>query len=391
MKKILMVGYIELEQDPRVLREAKALIEYGNIVDVITLKTETNKNIHEFEGIRLYKVNMYRKMSQYSSNYLVQYTKFFFIVFFKILYLSIKNKYDIYYFHNIPDFLVFDAFFQKLLLKKRIILDIHDPMSFSLKSRFGFNEPSLKFKLIQILEKLSWHFSDKLVTVNKRCKILIENELLNKKKVDVILNLPDSNVFEEANKKIPEFKDRFVLLYTGTLTYWYGLHLAINAISSLKDNIPNILLCIIGKGPELENLKKLTEKRSLSNYVLFKDSLPQKDLVPYIYCCSLGISPHLGIDFSKIYFSTKVVEYLYCNKMIICSRTQGILDYFDEDDLFFFTPGSIEDFVNKILLSYNNKELVNLKIQKIADKLKLYNWELEKQKLNRLIERGTLL
>ena len=140
MKKILMVGYIELERDPRVLREAKALIEYGNIVDVITLKTEANKNMNEFEGIRLYKVNMYRKMSQYSSNYLVQYTKFFFIVFFKILYLSIKNKYDIYYFHNIPDFLVFDAFFQKLLFRKKIILDIHDPMTFSLVSRFGFKK-----------------------------------------------------------------------------------------------------------------------------------------------------------------------------------------------------------------------------------------------------------
>jgi len=386
MKKILMVGYIELEWDPRVLREAKALIEYGNIVDVITLKTDANKNMNEFEGIRLYKVNMYRKMSQYSSNYLIQYTKFFFIAFFKILYLSIKNKYDIYYFHNIPDFLVFDAFLQKLLLKKRIILDIHDPMTFSLFSRFGFKKSSLKFKFIRMLEKLSWHFSDNLITVNKRCKILIENGLSNKKKVDVILNLPDSNVFKEANKKIPEFKDRFVILYTGTLTYWYGLHLAINAINLLKNTIPNILLCIIGKGPELDSLKKLTKEKNLSNYVLFKEPLPQKDLVPYIYCCSLGISPHLGIDFSKIYFSTKVIEYLYCNKMVICSRTQGILDYFDEDDLFFFTPGSIEDLVDKILLAYNNKNLVNLKILKIADKLKLYNWELEKQKLNRLIE-----
>ena len=382
-----MVGYIELEQDPRVLREAKALIEYGNIVDVITLKTDANKNMNEFEGIRLYKVNMYRKMSQYSSNYLVQYTRFFFIVFFKILYLSIKNKYDIYYFHNIPDFLVFDAFFQKLLFKKKIILDIHDPMTFSLVSRFGFKKSSLKFKFIRIVEKLSWNFSDRLVTVNKKCKQLIENGLENRKKVDIVLNLPDKRIFSNVKDiKISEFENRFTLLYTGTITRWYGLHLAINAISLLKDIIPNILLCIIGKGPELASIKKLTKEKNLSNYVLFKAPLPQKDLVPYIYCCSLGISTHLGIDFSKIYFSTKIVEYLCCNKMVICSRTQGILDYFEEEDLFFFQSGSTEDLVDKVLLAYNNKNLVNLKILKIADKLKLYSWELEKQKLNRLIE-----
>ena len=50
-KNILMLGYIELERDPRVLREGKALVDNGLNVDVIGLENKDNINIKNIDGI----------------------------------------------------------------------------------------------------------------------------------------------------------------------------------------------------------------------------------------------------------------------------------------------------------------------------------------------------
>lgn len=52
-------------------------------------------------------------MSNNKFNYIIEYLKFMYKAFLKSLVLTLKNNYDVYYFHNIPDFLVFIAFLQK--------------------------------------------------------------------------------------------------------------------------------------------------------------------------------------------------------------------------------------------------------------------------------------
>jgi glycosyltransferase involved in cell wall biosynthesis len=301
--------------------------------------------------------------------------------------IGFHQRIDYYYFHNIPDFLVFIAFFPKILFGKKIVLDIHDPMSFSLKSRFNKKHDSFEMKLIRLIELASWKFSDLIITVNLRCKNLIEDGLKTKKKIEIVMNLPDRKIFEiDSKEKIKEFENRFVMLYTGTLTNWYGLDIAINALPALKKTIPNILLCIIGKGPEKKSLLELTQNIDVRDALLFKNPLPQKELIPYIKQCTVGITVHRAIDFSKIYFSTKVVEFLYCNKTVICAKTEGIVDYFSENDLFYFEPENIIDFTDKVIEMKNNPEQVKKKLLSAKEKLKYLDWEIEKQKFHDIIK-----
>tara|TARA_B100000315_G_scaffold249968_1_gene282002 strand:- start:692 stop:1879 length:1188 start_codon:yes stop_codon:yes gene_type:complete len=388
-KNIFMIGYIELERDPRVLREAKALVYNGAKVDVIGLKNIDNANINNIDGINYIKINLSRQMRKGSQSYILQYLLFFVKSFLKILSLSRNNHYDIIYVHNIPDFLVFLAFFHKIFFSTKVILDIHDPMTESLRHRMKFRGSSVILKFVEIIERLSWEFSDELITVNKGCKTLIEKQMNYKKDVKIILNMPDRSLFQLDNPidEVEIFKDKFVLLYTGTLSKWYGLDIAINSLNYLIDSIPNILIYIIGQGPEKNNLNKLIIEKGFSKYVIISDSVPQKQIIPLIYSCSIGISTHLAIDFSKIYFSTKVAEFIYCGKSVVCSRTQGILNYFDDDDLFFFEPGNIVDFSSKVLMVYNDSELVRTKIYNSKQKVKSLDWEIQKNKLFDIISK----
>ncbi len=378
-----MLGYIELERDPRVLREGKALVDNGLNVDVIGLQNKDNINIKNIDGINYIKVNQSRKMRINPKDYIFEYSIFFIKCFIKLLSLSKKNRYDIIYVHNVPDFLVFVAFFHKLFLSTKIILDVHDPMTESFRHRMNFRGASFLLKIVEIIEKLSWKFSDEIVTVNESCKILIEEQLNHKKNVHVVMNMPDESLFKIKNPidKKDIFKDKFVLLYTGTLSNWYGLDIPIDSLKYLIKEIPNILIYIVGKGSEKENLKKLVTEKGYDDYVEIANSVPQSQIVSLAYSCSIGISPHRDIEFSKIYFSTKVAEFIYCGKTVICSRTDGILNYFNEDELFYFEPGNALDFSKKVLMAYNDKDLVKDKLMKSAKKIKLMDWEFQKKKL----------
>jgi len=382
MVKVLMTGYIELERDPRVLREAKALIEKGIDVEVITLTTKENLGRNEIEGIPIHRISLNRKMSESPANYFMQYLIFFVLAFWKTISLSLKNQYDYYYYHNIPDFLVFIALPQKIFGRKKVILDIHDPMSYSLQSKINKNQKSSLIRFVRLVELLSWIFSDILITVNQRCKELIETRLKFKKDVLTVLNLPDKSIFKSSDiPTFSNFENRTVLLYCGTLTAWYGLDVAIRGLTIIKREIPDVLLCIIGTGTELNKLMDLIKNENLESSVLILNSMPQKELVPYIYNCSFGITTHLDVPFSKIYFSTKVAEFLYCDKMVICARTEGILDYFCEEDLYYFTPGDHNDFAMKVIQAKKNPEELNLKMMSAKQKSEQLNWEYEKSKL----------
>lgn len=65
------------------------------------------------------------------------------------------------------------------------------------------------------------------------------------------------------------------LLYAGRLLYWKGVHIAIEAMSTLVTRIPNARLTIVGNGPEEKRLKADVARRKLEGNVEFISWMPQ--------------------------------------------------------------------------------------------------------------------
>jgi hypothetical protein len=68
--------------------------------------------------------------------------------------LHIRNRYDVIHVHNVPDFLVFAAWYPKLS-GARLILDIHDIVR------------TAYVKLLQAIEKMSASFVDHVIVSNR--------------------------------------------------------------------------------------------------------------------------------------------------------------------------------------------------------------------------------
>jgi len=80
------------------------------------------------------------------------------------------------------------------------------------------------------------------------------------------------------------------------------------------------------------------------------------------------------------------VEFLISGLPVISSRTKTIQYYFSDNELFFFTPGDINDFTQKVLLVYEDP---SLSFQKVVNAKKYISkslsWEKEKSKYIELV------
>ena len=76
-----------------------------------------------------------------------------------------RNRYDVIHIHNMPDFLVFAAWYPKLTGAK-LILDIHDVVPELFASKFQTNFKAAYVELLKAIERMSAKFVDHVIVSN---------------------------------------------------------------------------------------------------------------------------------------------------------------------------------------------------------------------------------
>ena len=165
MAKICMVAYTYYERDPRVRRDAEALIEAGYAVDVVALRDDTQSSKEIIGGVKIYRVPMSRLRGGKLS-YVFTYLTFFIFASCYVSILHLRNRYRLIHVHNMPNFLVFSALLPKMM-GVPVILDIHDPMPELFGSIFTGKANSFFRTILLFEEKISFRFADQLITVHK--------------------------------------------------------------------------------------------------------------------------------------------------------------------------------------------------------------------------------
>ena len=373
-------------RDPRVRREAEALADAGFMVDVIALRDKKEKRSETVNGVHIYRLPIMRKRGGII-RYLFEYFFFFILSSLLLTCLFIKKHYRLIQVHTMPDFLVFCSLVPKIF-RAKIILDVHEPMPELFMSKYGLKKDNFFIKILRIQEKISFAFSDHIITIHEPLKeLFIKRNKISEKKVSIVLNIPDSRIFSTGNKKKIKIKDNdFVLIYTGTVAERYGLDIAIKGVSFLRDKISGLKLMIIGEGEHLPHLKELVSKLNLKKYVEFYNPVPIDKIPDFITKADLGISTHKQDSFWDLYFSTKIVEFLILGLPVVSSRTRTIQHYFDEDNLFYFTPENEKEFAEEVLQVYMKPSLANKKVENARKNIsRNLNWDKEKDKYTALI------
>jgi len=179
----------------------------------------------------------------------------------------------------------------------------------------GLYRDAFSIKIIEHHERLCVRLADGVISVNT----LLANRRSQQgaKQVIVVPNGSDLSLFAKARQKVPHSP---TLIYMGSLSTLWGVDLAIRAMPTLLNFIPNIRLLIVGTGPAENDWKELSKALGISKSVEFLGHVQYHDLSSILIEADIGIATSLPSSKFRQYASPlKLIDYMAAGIPVIAS------------------------------------------------------------------------
>lgn len=351
--RICHIAYTFYETDNRVRRYAESLSERGDEVHILCLGDPGQAQCSASHGITLHRLQ-HRVQEKDRSTYLWNLLRFMAKSVRMLRRLSADQPLDLIHVHNLPDFLVFAAAFQKLG-GVPLILDIHDLMPELYLTKYGLSSGSPTFTLVKWVEYLSCHLVDHVIVANDIWADRIRERARSDGAVTAILNYPDLTLFKPRPDSPPPSPD-FVLLYPGTLSHHQGVDLAIRAVAQALRTCPTLRFEIYGEGREREELERLIADLKVSDRIRIHPPVPLAQMALLMQAADLCIEPKRASSFANEALSTKIFEFMGVGTPVLASDTVAHQRYFTADQVEFFKSEQTGDLASKLVDLVNDSQ-----------------------------------
>ena len=385
-KKICMIAYSPYEDDNRVRRYAETLAKRGDQVDVIALSRDpAQPPVEEIEGVTVYRVQHREHNERSKWTYARRLLQFLARSSRALTRLHARNRYDVIHIHNMPDFLVFAAWYPKLT-GASLILDIHDVVPELFGNKFQSKFKSAYVALLKGMEKLAAGFVDHVIVSNHLWHKTIVARSAPERKCSVLINHVDSEMFSRHTRTRTD--DKFIVIFPGSLQWHQGVDIAIEAFAELKKKVPNAefhIYCGSGKVMQ-EGLRQLAEKLGLEESVKFLKSVPLDQMAQVIANADLGVVPKRADSFGNEAYSTKIMEFMSQGVPVVVSRTKVDAFYFQEGVVHFFESGNSHAMADAMLDVVNNPELRKSLSVNGTEYVARHSWDQKKRQYLDLVD-----
>ena len=380
--RIAMVVYSYYEIDRRVMRAARALAARGYLLDVFCLARDDADPLPPEEGVRFFRLPLRRKRAG-SASYLMRYGAFFLWATAVLSARHFRRRYDLVYVHNLPNFLVFTAALPKVTGTK-VLLDVHDPAPELLTAMREDGPSPWLLRMTRAEERVSLSFAESVITVNEAMRRRLLG-IRPSARVEVVMNVPDGEVtLRPPAVARPQGPPR--LVYSGTIAYRHGVDLVVEAVARLTPEFPTLRLAIVGEGPDTESVLARGRELGISDRVEFFGHMPSVEVPRFLAGAAAGVSPLREDEFGALVFSMKVPEYAAAGLPAICARTSTMRDYFSEDELFFFTPGDVDDLARVIRQVLNDPVAAAARSTRSLARVRALDWSVQRDALIGTVE-----
>ena len=327
--------------DVRVEREARALVERGYSVDIMSMQHGDRPKRQQEGEIRIFRLPVRRRRGQSIRVQLWEYLSFMAWAAAMATYQHGRQRYSAVQVHNVPDFLVFAATIPKLA-GVPVILDLHDLMPEFYASRFGGDMRAPAVRAVLWEERLSTGFADKVITVTD----LWRNELLQRglppDKVHVVMNLPDPALFPIRAPVVRPAGEPLTFLYHGSFTHRYGIDVMLQAFARVIQR-HEARLIIHGRGEYEDSIRsQITQLRLDDRVELTNQWMPSEQLPDLVKSADIGIVPYRRDVFTDGILPTKLMEYAALGVPAIASRTRAVQSYFTDDMVCYVEPEDVD-------------------------------------------------
>ena len=283
--------------------------------------------------------------------------------YFRIIQISIFTTYKIIKKENI-DIVCFQdpvsSFFSILFLKVRraevkIIVETHGDFIETLSLEKNLVLPSLYKKLFYIMAKYSIGKSNIIRAVSSST----EQQVLDIDSSKSVVRFPawiDFKDFQNIEPK-PLSKDKFNILFIGSVTDRKKPHMIIEAIQRINDK--SYHLSIVGPAPNekyFKELKDLIDKSDLQNQVSLIGPVDRESVKDYYSTSNLMILPSISEGLARVIFESQVAM---CP--VLVTDAPGMSDIvIDGQTGYVFESNNLDSLSLKIEYIKNNYDEVSL-------------------------------
>lgn len=318
--------------DRRVEREARDLIRDGHQVYLMARRIPGQPREECIDGINVIRVELPCQWKKAISDLIYFFFQRYFM-FFLILYACWKYRIDALHVHDLP--YAFAATLAGKVAGLPIVFDMHEHYTEMLQHSFKAKTYQ-KFKpfaiillsLLNLEERFACRWSDKIIVVAREHIPRIVS--LNKSPEDIIeiTNTDDIDYFSGLQidaSIVEQYKDDFVILYTGAICPLRGLDTAVRSMPLIIKEIPRAKLLIVGDGPSKNEIEELSRSMNLGDRVEFTGYQSFTRLPSYIEACQVGLIPHISTPHIETTMPNKIFQYMMLEKPVIVSSTRPMM------------------------------------------------------------------
>ncbi len=383
-----MVTHSYYEEDPRVRREAEALVAAGRQVDVFALRRPDNPVDEVVDGVRVRRLGVQRHQGAGLRTYLVEYIAFLVRAAFALARADRRRHYGLVQVHTLPDFLVFAALPLRLF-GVPVVLDLHEAMPEFFRSRFHGRAGRIGYALLRAQEALAIRFASAVITVNDALGDRLRDLGVPDSKLTIIPNAPLLARFDSSRyPRRPFMADGTLrLVYAGALSPIYELDVVLVAVARLAERRPGLAICLELYGRDFAEvpLRDLAAALGIGDRVTFRGRIPIEDVPGAIAAADAGLAPTRRSAFTDFSLSTKAFEYAAMRRPVVASRLPMVERTFG-DDVVTYTPGDADDLVLALLRLVDEPDAREARVSRALERVRGLGWEREAPRYLALVD-----
>lgn len=368
-------------RDIRVRRYAEYLAADGHFIDIICLQSEDRTSQGSHMHIRVFPLPWMRNRREGLGLVLNWLTTAFFML-LRGSWLDIEDHYDVVHVHNMPDFLVFCAIVPRLR-GCPILLNIHDPVPELAQSKLQLSAEHPLIRIQALLETLSTRFSSHIITSTDFFRQKLVERGIPREKITVIANAPEPGIFLCPNHRWKRRTDQkeFVLLYVGTVAYRYGLHILVEALPRLREEIPTVRVRVYTKilkeGKTLDQCVLLARRLGVADLFEVRPPAPLDRMPEIMSQADLGVYPALRDVHMDNALSLKIPEMAAVGLPIVATRLSVLEEIYGDDSIAFVPSGDPDALARKIIQLYQAPEMLDRLSASAFAKSRVLDWKSE--------------
>ena len=338
MSRIAIVAHAVYPGDPRLRRQADALVAAGHEVDLFCLRAAGEAPEEQIGSVRVVRLPVHRAFGSLAGH-LAEYAAFAGLAAASLARQHRYRRYGLVQVATLPDFLIFAAAPLKLA-GVPLLLDLHEDMPEFFRDRFSQKALRPLLPLVSGTARAAAAMADQLITVHEPLRQLSVARGVPPDKIAVVMNSADPRVFDpQRHPRRPFMEDgELRLIHHSNLQRIYGVGTLVEAIDRIGDAFP-MRLDLYGDGPYREELVRLVERLGVGDRVRFNGPVPIDDLAGLIAGADIGVVPSLPEPYMQYSLSTKLLEYAAMGIPIIASDLATFRQHFTSDAIRYVPAG----------------------------------------------------